>query len=96
MCSRNRMRLPRPQLKTLGKSIDIKTVSKVAVGATVVGVGAAALAGQIPGLEGLLPGLTDGIGKVWNGATDGFAGLLEMGPMLAIGGGAIVLLLLLK
>lgn len=88
------MRLPKPNIKTLGKA---------AVGATVVGVGAAALAGALPGTEGVpdaiggtVGGFADGIGKVFNGATDGLAGLFQMSPLLVVGGGALALLILLK
>lgn len=84
------MRLPTPSLKTLGK---------VAVGGTVVGVGGAALAGALPGTESVpsaIGGFTDGVGKVFNGATDGLAGLFQMSPLLVVGGGALALLLLLK
>ncbi len=88
------VRLPRPK---------ISTVAKATVGATAIGVGAAALAGALPGTEGVpgglgntISGFTDGIGSVFNGATSGLAGLLNMSPLLVIGGGALALLVLLK
>ena len=88
------VRLPRPK---------ISTIAKGAVGATAIGVGAAALAGALPGTEGVpggigntFSGFTNGIGDVFNGATSGLAGLLNMSPILIIGGGAIALLILLK
>jgi hypothetical protein len=88
------MRLPTPSLKTLGK---------VAVGGTVVGVGAAALTGSLPGTQSVpggigsaASGFANGIGDVWNGATSGLAGILQMGPLLLVGGGAVLLLVLLK
>ncbi len=81
------MRLPTPNLKTLGK---------VAVGGTVVGVGAAALAGALPGTEGVASGFANGVGDVFNGATSGLAGILQMSPMLLVGGGLLALLVLLK
>ena len=84
----------------------MKTLGKAAAGAAVVGVGSAWVAGALPGMpgpgevvgevSGTVSGFTDGIGKVFNGATDGLAGLLQMSPMLVVGGGAILLLLLLK
>ena len=89
------MRLPRPNLKTLGKA---------AVGTAAVGVGAAWAAGALPG-QGTSPlasvgdafsGAAGGLGDVFTSATDGLAGILKMGPLLVVGGGALALLLLLK
>ena len=88
------MRLPSSNIRTLGKT---------AVGATALGVGAAYLTGVLPGTEGIpgaiadaFSGFTDGIGNVFTGATDGLAGIFQMGPLLVLGGGALVVLFLLK
>jgi len=75
------------------------TVSKVGGAATVVGVGAAAVTGALPGTEGF----SEGIGSIAGAAGDvlvsgleGVSGVFQNLPLLLAGGAGLALLVLLK